>query len=322
MTRLPPSLRFLSISTVLTGLGLLAGACSSSSSSGASDFVGQYCDLEMPCCAKAGLSTNGSQCRAFLGAFTNSSSYDAAKGDACLKEMRAAQSNPDFCTGSSSLAPSCNGVFATSGGGTKKPGEACDTDSNCATSSQGKVRCASSYDSKGARTSVCQLQIPGKEGDAPCGGTIDGNSTYFSGSSSSGAPPAQIFTCDVKDGIYCKSSFATDAPPASCTRIAAIGAACEGSSSSYACVKGAYCDFVTSTCKAKASVGQPCSGSDTCADGAYCDTSSGSSSTCLAQLAEGADCTSSSQCISDTCNNKKCAKGSTGDLGLAFICGA
>ena len=71
--------------------------------------------------------------------------YDATAGDACLREMRAAQANPDFCGGGggNKLAPSCEKVFPRSSGGTKKPGDACSTDSECATSAQGRVSCAS-----------------------------------------------------------------------------------------------------------------------------------------------------------------------------------
>jgi hypothetical protein len=303
----------------ILGLATLAGC--SSNNSGASDFIAQYCDIVAPCCAKAGLRSDGSSCRAFLGAAVGSSAYDSAKGDACLREMRAASSKPDFCDMSGTDTPSCNGAFQGGSSGTKKPGEPCDKDSDCAPSTQGKVDCASTYASGGAKTSVCQLQITGKEGDTPCGGTIDGNTTYFSGTTSTGAPPAQVYMCNVKDGLYCKSSFTTGAPPPVCTRISDIGGPCE-TSTQYACVKTAWCDFTDKTCKAKLAVGESCNSSASCAAGGYCDNTTGGTNKCVAQLAEGSACSTSSQCLSNNCNNKKCAPGSTSNLGLAFICGS
>jgi hypothetical protein len=316
--------RFSSALLSLVSLGLIAGACSSSSGGAgtSSGFVNEYCGLVAPCCAKAGRPADGATCRSFYGALTSSATYDAAKGDACLAALRAASSRADYCDHGAPDADACDDVYRLGGGsGTKKPGEACSEDGDCATSPLGKVDCATSYGTGGAKTSVCQLQLPGKEGDTPCGGTIDGNTTSFSSSSSGAAPPSQVFMCNVKDGIYCKYSYSTTgAAPPTCTRIQDIGGACDSSSSSsYACVKTAYCDFTTKTCKAKLAIGEPCSGSSTCAPGGYCDTTVGSTSTCKAQLPEGSACTSSSQCVTNNCNNKKCEKSS--DFGLSLICG-
>jgi hypothetical protein len=158
------------------------------------------------------------------------------------------------------------------------------------------------------------VQIAGKEGDTPCGGTIDGNVTYYSSSGSSGPPPARAYMCDVKDSLYCPTSTSTGPAP-KCTRMAAVGAACD-TGSQYSCVKDAYCDFSSKTCMANAAIGAACDFGVKCVTGAYCDSTA---KKCAATLADGSDCTSSEQCASDNCNNKKCQKSNT--LGDAFLCG-
>ena len=320
MKRFPLPLRMGS-ALALVAVGVLAGACSSSSdnSAAAQEWVAKYCDLLMPCCTKYGLASDGRQCRSLFGSLTVG--YDATAGDACLREMRAAQANPDFCGGGggNKLAPSCEKVFPRSSGGTKKPGDACSTDSECATSAQGRVSCASKTETGGARTSVCQVAIAGKEGDGPCSGTVDGNVTFGSGYSPS-PPPSQTFVCEVKDGVDCPSTLSSTDPPPKCVRIGEIGSPCTSSFGSNSCVKAAYCDSADKTCKARIAVGEACfKFSSDCAIGAYCDDTT---LKCTPAVAEGAACTTSEQCLSRNCDNKKCAKaGDLSALGYLLICG-
>jgi hypothetical protein len=304
-------------------LSLLSAApllgCSSNSDQGgsASDFAAKYCALLMPCCTKYELPTDGANCRALFGSV--SVGYDAAMGEACLREMKAAESNPDFCAGGNTLAPSCAKIYpqSTPVAGTKKPGEACKSNTDCATSPQGNVSCVSATFGSSSSSEICQLAIAGKEGDGPCTGTVHEKST-FSTSSGTGDRPAQTIVCDVKDGVYCPSTT-SGAPPPSCTRIAEIGAPCLSSFGGYSCVTGAYCDSTSKTCKAKLAIGATCTTYGSyCVEGSYCEAST---TKCTAQLAEGATCKTSEQCATHSCEKDKCVKPNLTGFAYLLICG-
>ncbi|MBI2395300.1 MAG: hypothetical protein HYV09_37370 [Deltaproteobacteria bacterium] len=292
--------------------GVVAGvACSSGGSDSSSEsFISAMCQEYMPCCAKAGRPSDGAQCRAFLGAFAGTG-YDAAAADKCLADVRANRSSPTFCEDGMSPA-SCDGVFSGGSGGTKKPGETCSGEDECAPSAEGKVRCASLYMSGGSTIKKCQVTIVGKAGDSPCVGTVDGNVTWWTTSTATDIPP-KGYTCNVKDGIRC------DSTTYKCTTIPKIGETCE-SYSSNSCTSDAYCDSSTKKCAARKAIGQPCEtySSDQCVDGAYCDSTT---KQCTAALADGAPCTSTESCKSRSCVNNKCAASGSGDLGLALLCG-
>jgi hypothetical protein len=286
----------------------------SSVASTSSSFCQQYCDLLVPCCSTINKTGDSNKCQQLFSALAGSATYDSAKGSKCLDELRTAQSSPTFCNMDSSVAPDCSGVLAQGGGGTKQPGEPCTADTDCATQTDGKVTCATSFDSKtGAETKVCQDQIDGKEGDTPCAGTKDGNTTSFSGSGTQGPPPARAYICDVANGLYC------DGTSLKCTKIQDVGGACSTSGSTqYACVKTAYCDFTKKQCVARLDVGADCSTAfDGCVDTAYCDQTT---KKCTAALPAGSACTTSQQCGKAQCVNGKCNASSNGNIGLAFIC--
>jgi hypothetical protein len=290
-----------------------AAACSSGDSGGSvaadsSSFISQLCAEYMPCCAKAGKPSDGAQCRAFYSAFTGSATYDAAAGSKCLEEVRAQKGSASFCDEGIS-APSCEKAFG-SNTGTKKPGEACSEDEECAPSAEGKVECASLFVG-GSQIKKCQVQVTGKLGDTPCAGTVDGNTTSFSGSGTATDIPPKGYLCYVKDGLRC------DSKTGACAAIAKVGEACEGFGS-YLCTKDAYCDTTAKKCVARKAVGAACTGfsSEQCVEGAYCDSTT---KACVASLAVGAPCKSSNECASGSCVNSACAAG--GDLTTAFLCG-
>ncbi|MGZ3418230.1 MAG: hypothetical protein ACXVEF_19405 [Polyangiales bacterium] len=280
--------------------------CSSSSSSGSSSFVSNYCDAFAPCCAKAGRPSDGSQCRAFIGAFTSSSSFNQAAADKCIADINAAKNNPDFCTSGSST-PSCSNVFkSTSSGGSKAPGETCDSDSDCAPSPEGTANCGSIFKS-GMTIKKCQIVIVGKAGDSPCVSTIDGNITYFSGSSTSMDVPPKGYSCNKASGLRC------DSTTEKCVALAKEGESC---TSSDACSQDLYCPSGTdSKCTARKAAGQPCT-FDECVKTAFCDSSA--TKTCVAKTPTGGACTTSTACEGGSCVNGKCG---SNDLGLAFLCG-
>lgn len=296
-------------------------ACGSGGSGGggatdSSSFGAQYCEIFAQCCGKKGYPSDGSTCRNYVSQGAASRTYDPAAGDACIGELRANASKPDFCENGTSPS-SCSGVFKSAGGGAQ-PGQPCTDDDECASSPEGDVECARQYNSGGSETRICQVQIRGKENDAPCVGTRDGNTTSFSSSGSSqepATPPSRAFICHVSDNLYC------DGQTRKCTRIQDVGGPCS-SGGQYACVKTAYCDFQKKTCAARLPAGADCGsslGSDVCQEKLYCDATT---KKCTQGLAVGAPCQRSDQCETRSCVNGKCAEGgSLGDLGYVLLCG-
>lgn len=286
----------------------------------AQSFINDFCGTVGPCCAQVNKPTDGQACRTLYTALTSAYTYDAAAGSACLNELHATQSAPDYCMTFTKNGPSCKNVFRKSGSstGTRAPGATCDDDGECAASSEGEVSCASNF-SGTSETRTCQVEIRGKENDTPCNQTKDGNVTSFSGfSSSSGmpmAPPPKAFSCDVADGVYCNDTTKK------CTKIQGPGGPCE-SFSSHACTKDAFCDFSTKKCVARIPLGGDCSKSSTgCVENAFCPSDTHK---CTAQLADGAACKMSQECQSDRCVNMKCdpgGSGSTSISSLALLCG-
>jgi hypothetical protein len=304
-----PRTRFLPGLSVLVGLVGLGLSCGDSGGAGSQEaFVASYCDLFIPCCAKAGLRSDGTQCKLFLGAFAPQGKYDKQAGEACLAEAKAASSKADFCdTGLESAV--CDKVFGEPSG-SKKPGETCESDSDCAASSEGKVDCATAF-SGSAQIRKCQVQVRGKAGDQPCVGTVEGNTTFSSGSGDD--VPAKGYLCYDKDGLRC------DSKTNSCLAYKAVGEACISNGD---CVSTTYCDSVQDKCAERKAVGAACSetgfSSDReCVVGNYCSTAK----TCMALIAEGGACTSGVQCLSGDCVNSKCGPKGASDFGLALICG-
>jgi hypothetical protein len=309
--------------TVLGVSGVVI-ACSGSSTttttgggtaSDSQSFIEQFCVLLAPCCGQINKPTDGAFCKAIYGGLLGKAQYDSAKGNACLSELQAASSSTTFCTNPTSGTMSCNGAFMNAGGGgAVQPGDLCTNDTDCATPPQGSVRCASNYTGN-AVTKACQVSLPGKLGDTPCLGTRDGSTTYYSGSLPTGdagtKPAAQGYLCDVADNTYCNNKGV-------CTAIADVGGACDGSST-YACVKTAYCDYASKKCVARAAVGDSCAtNSQACAAMAYCDPAT---KKCTAGLADGTACTTSMQCASGQCVNQKCGSTGNDSFSLALICG-
>jgi hypothetical protein len=294
--------------------GSLASGGVGPPASSASAFAQQFCDVVAPCCMKAGLRTDGVQCRALIGAY--GAHYDATAGEACLRDLRAAATRADFCMGGLST-PTCTSVLAASGG-TAKPGDTCNKTDDCAPSSAGAVRCQSLYVGQPQmKIAKCQVQVVGKEGDGPCAGTQDGNLTSFASSGNAKDVPAMAYLCRTSDGLFC------DPDQMKCTKMQAEGGPCSSSSfsSQYACVKTATCDTTRKTCVARKAVGTPCTGttfSSDCVAGAYCDTTA---KVCKATAAAGTACMADRECTSGNCLNSKCAAGTDSDLGLAFVCG-
>jgi hypothetical protein len=292
----------------LAGIVVAALAGLSCGKSDKEAFAESYCDLLEPCCGMAGLSTSGQACRSLVSLGLSSSSFDKGAGDACLAELRAAAARADFCQTFGSQEPaSCEKAFGTNNG-TKKVGETCDFDDDCAPSSEGPTGCGHAF-AGGMSIDKCQLQLQGKAGDKPCAGTVEGAVT----TGNVGAEvPERAFLCNTADGVRCDS--ATDA----CVALKMIGDACTGSSGE--CVSGAYCDGTQRKCLARKPAGGACKmdvfQSRECVEGHHCS----AAGACAAQAAIGAACTDSDECRSGNCDAGKCGLG-FGDLGLGLLCG-
>jgi len=295
------------------GAGTIGGGTASTSDA----FADQFCALYKPCCSQAGLRTDGAVCKAFVGVAAAQGSYDPAAGNKCLGELRAASGSADFCGASSSkVAPTCQTVYGSKGSsssGTKAPGDACSSSSDCASSPEGEVTCRYSTSDK----QFCQVQIDGKEGDSPCIGTKDGIVTSYTTSSSGGAPPPpRGYVCDRAKNLYC------DSASSKCAALGTEGAPCGATSgSSDACQSAFYCDFGTKVCTKAAAPGDDCSKSSVvCGKLARCDTAT---KKCVALDPDGTPCTSSSACQARICTNKVCGNGSSSSssLTLQLLCG-
>lgn len=294
----------------VAALGLLAGvavpACSDDESPSA-EFIHDYCDLMMPCCAQAGLSADAGACRELLSAFSFGSSFNQSSGDKCLAAMRAASSNPDFCNLDDDIVQddgACEAVFSTgSSGGSVAPGGACESDFDCASTAQGEGECHHHWEGE-EQGWTCVAVADGQAGSTPCIGTRDGAMTSYT---YTGRPPLLGYVCDAANGVYC------DQESTECTAMKTVGEAC-----SYAdrCVEAAYCNSEAGTCEARKPIGADCSiYTSECESSAYCS----ESGQCAAKRTNGESCTSYEQCMSNSCNDNVCAPD---DLGLMFICGS
>jgi hypothetical protein len=303
---------------VLSAILVLGVGCGSNSGGGGSGggasnsqgFIDSYCAAIAPCCGQAKLPTNGTQCRQLFGLSALGGSYNAALGSACLDEAQAQVKDGTFCDNLGANNPSpCENVYA-SGNGSKKPGEKCNVDGDCAASNLGEVACSSVYvggSSDGTFIHKCQILMPGKAGDTPCIATRDGN--FLNEYLPSGATDveSQGYVCDIANGVTCEQG--------TCVALAAVGASCSMSSD---CVRTAYCSFPQDKCAPKVALGQACSnvaGSE-CVDDAFCGEAT---KLCTARLPNGAACTSFRQCKSDSCTNGTCE--ADANFALALICG-
>jgi hypothetical protein len=292
---------------------VLASACESgegaSSSTGGkidstAEFVAKLCAEFTGCCKAAGLPSDGVSCRALYSSIVPKADYNANAAGACVAELHAA--GDAKCAGSlDALAPSCDLAFGNAG--TKKPGETCSEDDECAVSPMGKVECATRYVDNSS-ISKCQVTVRGKEGNGPCVGTVDGIFTY--GNSSQDDVPPLGYLCYVNDELTCSSSTDT------CVAQRKIGESCSFAQNE--CVVHAYCNSVSKQCAAKGVTGAACKSDTECLDTHFCD----SGDKCGARLNTGAACTENSQCLSDSCTNKACKADGLDNFGLIFLCGS
>jgi hypothetical protein len=293
--------RLLSLLGLSLASALVVAACSDDDPSPTEAFAEDYCALLMPCCKEAGLSNDPSSCEMLIGWAATQGKFNESKANECLAAMRAASTDPNFCSMSDGVyedSDACDDVFDSQGGSTQ-PGGTCEMDSDCAGSAQGEGACMSYYEGDVRRT-VCMIMADGNPGDGPCVATKDGNVTWYSPGED--PPPALGYICDQGKGTYCDDSTTK------CEALVAVGSPCTYGTP---CVEGAYCS--SGTCQPSLPAGSACTSDDECGEKHYCD------EFCKAQLPAGSPCTSSDQCDGGWCTNNKCD--GSDDIGLAFVCG-
>jgi hypothetical protein len=287
---------FLGLSALLLGPTLTGCSSSDDEGSSSSDFARRYCALFKPCCQDAGFPASDQQACRFL--FASAKVKDPSAVDQCLSDYEQLAQDPQFCTLSLPNPESCERAFEQNpqSTGTKKPGEPCERLSDdCA----GDATCDTEL---GADQGVCVEFVIVGDGQSCIGVRNEGGSIW-----SGDAINNQITLCDGDADFYCSSSGA-------CKKRAAVGQACEGSSS---CLDDGYC--ASGVCAPKLATGSPCPNfSDECNEAAYC---SDTTQTCEPRADDGASCSWSDECLSDYCDDGTCKvnPGLSG-LGLAFVC--
>jgi hypothetical protein len=301
-------MKALVVSLVASGAVLLAcsgggGSTSSNTSAAGGDFPSQYCAVMGPCCGKVNKTYNAAQCTTVLTAIIGSRTYDPAQAQKCVDAARADSASPTFCDDGLSDATDdiCDKVFSAAGGGTKKPGETCESSSDCASSPEGEVSC--SFSSNGmANTQTCRLEVNARENEA-CEGTRVDNFVSYTGIV--GTVP-RVAVCDTAEGLFC------DRTTKKCLLQQGPGGTCDGFAS-YGCRKDAYCDSATRMCVARKMAGADCAtgATDQCADDYYCDMTT---KKCALKVSGGQACTASAQCKNGSCTNGKCSTNTGTDL--------
>lgn len=223
---------------------MAAVGCQGEEADPVSRFAAAYCDTIQPCCAQAGLPTDGRHCRSMVAFASGKGPFSATNADACLAAMRVAAARGDLCgAGFDNESPACEAAFL--GSASKKPGEVCQEHGDCAASSEGPVFCVAALVGV-VESRRCQVQLRGQVGDAPCLGTRHGAVVQSGGAVTGVAPRGYI--CDVADDLFC------DGGTMECTALTPVGGTCRGGVASR-CVLSAQCDTTQGQCVARTGEG-------------------------------------------------------------------
>jgi hypothetical protein len=281
---------------------LALGACGDDSSGGSGTtkdaLFQELCAAADECCKAAGKANSVASCVAFYTAFSADKTADPANVQTCIDKIKALRSTGAFCANDDAADAECDGIFSSgSAGGTKQPGEACESSGDCARPADAtEANCVTTFTSgpEGSKEEqYCIATVTRKEGEA-CEDLAKGYEAE----------------CDKVAGAYC--DFSTK----KCKLPGTEGQPCSPGNSR-TCKPELYCasDGGTATCAPKIAAGAACKPfSNGCADGTYC----GPSETCEAQLPDGAPCQNSESCSSQSCLNGTCNKGSSGGATLCF----
>ena len=187
--------------------------------SDAEKFADSYCAAVAKCCGQEGKATNGKACHDLMTLAGTAGTYNSANGNACLAEMRSEVSAGTFCarlnsTSSSSSSSPCDAVFGDASTGSKKVGESCDFDFDCATPSTGEVGC---------NLGTCTVLLAA---GGACTFTAECVHAAFCDSSQNvcAARVAAGGTCTGSDSAECVDGYYCPSSPKQCTAQVATGA--------------------------------------------------------------------------------------------------
>jgi len=244
-------------------------------------FIADYCEIVSDCCNKVlSLPKDDPDCKTRVANLDPKMLADAQARTDCLAQLRKAAPLADFCTEFGNLEqPACPDAHRKALTGSKKLGDGCAADAECAPSFEGVVACRG----------VCQVTKRGKDGDGPCVATIEGDVERRLEGDASGK---EAFVCFLRDELVC------DPGSKKCIKPIAVGAECTDSA---ACVPTAYCDADTKKCTTRKANGNSCQEGECqgqCVDGF-----------CKAASAEGGDCNDNTVCTKGlSCTGGKCTK--------------
>jgi hypothetical protein len=254
-------------------------------------FIGAYCALFESCCSVGGLA---SRCAGRVGAGALAGSFDPSAGEACLQAVRGRQSDADFCSGlerpagieldtSWAAVPECLAVFVPAGA--TAPGEACDSDSECAAGDNGAALCY---------TSGTCVQTSGSAGDRCFGDFQRAPLARLLAVYETAA--TDVFLCDNDKQLRCDSVTRVCVP----IQARAVGAAC---AAHIDCDAASYCASAENMCAARQAVGATCTTSDECQG--VCDPET---LLCIDGLPSGATCRGTvGLCATETCIESRCS---------------
>jgi len=272
-------------------------------------YADAICNNSGPCCQKYGFPYDASKCSAGLRAELEKDlgeiaavqgvAYDAAKAGECVAWVKKIVTQCIVNEADvEAMQKTCSAVWK----GSRKEGEACTTDSQCAGADTGQVECNETFVDGGfsgtctkPTTSQAVRGVKGSACNSTCYSSTYGSECSGGGGTGGGGPTPGPAECWIDDGLQCDDATYT------CVDLVAEGQPCSWSDF---CVKSAWCN--SGTCTPRSPVGGECAAAmmtTACVDGAYCDEGT---KKCVAQVPEGSPCTSGEQCATSRCESNKC----------------
>ena len=208
------------------------------------------CAQLMACCQAEGVELSAAECDMNVGAGValklaalddKKVSYDPAVAGSCLKEAIAAANSGECSSELGSGSVGCESAYT----GLQQPGEACDSDLECAVEQAGDV---ASCERKSDGTSACVVLQRASEGDwcfETCEQTTSGVACTRIVATSAGTKPRDVRgRCFFEDGLYCS----TDGKEPACAKVRAHGDDC---SVDEECGIDHFCEPSKHTCAAR-----------------------------------------------------------------------
>jgi hypothetical protein len=255
----------------------------------ATEFINEVCDLVAPCCERARRGDGGKRCRAGLEGVLVQGIYDAAAAGLCIAQLRSSKPEAVCELSMSSTSPCQMAVAPNQHPGNKQPGEGCSSSAECAASPEGEVECRGR-----PGPGWCELQVRGKEGDAPCVATVLDRGR-LGRAEAPGTRPTRAFLCYQADDLHCDAGTKPR-----CAKPRPTGSPCTAEGD---CARTDYCRSGELRCRRLIPVGAACNTELACVDEATCTLST---HTCTVWRPAGAVCSAGEQCHSGVCEGSIC----------------